>query len=135
VARWFLCVPATSAESERTFSLAGSIVSSMRARLSGDRVNDLVLLQRHLAQAADTAPDRRGHCLVDGTTRSVGYVDLTASASAAVTQDATEVDEGDALNELLQEGSAQFDRDGLLACAAPSDGTELLGADEPTASP
>jgi hypothetical protein len=48
IARWFLCIPVTSAESERTFSLAGLVATSRRSRLSRPIVNDLVLLHRHL---------------------------------------------------------------------------------------
>jgi hypothetical protein len=38
----YLAVPATTAESERLFSLSGAVVSPMRTRLSPERVNQLV---------------------------------------------------------------------------------------------
>jgi hypothetical protein len=52
VARWFLCIPATSAESERTFSLAGRVVSPLRTRLAGERVHDLTILASELRRDA-----------------------------------------------------------------------------------
>jgi len=41
-ARRYLAVPATTAESERLFSLSRAVVSPMRTRLSPERVNQLV---------------------------------------------------------------------------------------------
>ena len=52
------CIPATSAESERTFSLAGLLVSPARTRLSPQRLNDLLLLRRHLTRESETSPGR-----------------------------------------------------------------------------
>jgi hypothetical protein len=52
VARWLLCIPATLAESERTFSLAGRLVSPLRTRLAGDSVHELTLLASQLRRSA-----------------------------------------------------------------------------------
>jgi hypothetical protein len=60
VARWVLCIPATSAESERTFSLSGRIVSPLRTRLAGDRVHDLTLLASELRRRATLVAAARG---------------------------------------------------------------------------
>lgn len=111
IARWFLCIPATSAESERTFSLAGWLVSSTRTRLSGKRVNDLVLLRRHLS------------CKDEGDSSSERTI-------AAETSGSEESDEGDRMAELVDEGILDVSPDGILvpACdhklldAQPTDG-------------
>ena len=44
LARKLLCIPSTSAASERTFSTAGNIISDKRSRLSSDMVQTLVFL-------------------------------------------------------------------------------------------
>jgi len=42
-------VSATSAQSERQFSAAGQLISKLRARLGGDRVDTLILfVQEHV---------------------------------------------------------------------------------------
>jgi hypothetical protein len=102
VARWLLCIPATSAESERTFSLAGWLVSAVRSRLSGDRVNDLVLLRRRLERATE----RRSTCAQGMTIRE----DIEV-----IEQD--EVDEGDRMVELISGGILAVNADGLLVPA------------------
>ena len=44
LARRYLCIPATSAPSERTFSTAGNVVTQKRTRLSPDLVATSVFL-------------------------------------------------------------------------------------------
>jgi len=48
MARNVYCVPATSASSERLFSVAGNVVSDERIKLDPDNVNMLVYLQTNL---------------------------------------------------------------------------------------
>lgn len=115
VARWFLCIPATSAESERTFSLAGWIVAPKRCRLSGARVNNLVLLQRHLltqrgraAMLADDGRDSR-----DAHTPAAQLVDLAAGQEADSEHD-DDNDDGYNINLLLDEGFVQVTNDGVV---------------------
>jgi hypothetical protein len=52
IARWVLCIPATSAESERAFSLPGRLVSPLRTRLKGNRVHDPTRLAGELRRRA-----------------------------------------------------------------------------------
>jgi hypothetical protein len=82
-ARRYLAVPATTAESERLFSLAGAIVSPMRVRLSPARVNDLVVTRAYYAKSK--RPER-GHPEQDTT--DVGEVQ-----SAMLDDDSVTVDE------------------------------------------
>lgn len=49
LARRYLCVPATSAPSERVFSAAGITIANDRARLTPDHANDLVFLRHNWA--------------------------------------------------------------------------------------
>lgn len=44
MARRILCIPATSAASERTFSVAGNIATTKRNRLACEVVQDVVFL-------------------------------------------------------------------------------------------
>lgn len=44
VAKKYLCIPATSAPSERVFSTSGHILSPQRSRLSTENVNMLTFL-------------------------------------------------------------------------------------------
>ncbi len=44
----YLCIPATSIASERTFSTAGNIVTKKRASLGGDTVDILVFLNKNI---------------------------------------------------------------------------------------
>ena len=44
VARKFLCIPATSASSERVFSVAGRVIEKRRNRLTGNNAEDLIFL-------------------------------------------------------------------------------------------
>jgi hypothetical protein len=103
IARWFLCIPATSAESERTFSLAGWLVSSTRARLSGSRVNDLVLLRRYLSRKEEPPPTSAG-------------VEPSNSQGS---------DEGDQMADFIDEGILTVSGDGVLV---PSCDPTLLNA-------
>ena len=48
LAKKVLAVMATSAASERNFSLAGHVVSARRSRLSGSSVNDILFLNNAL---------------------------------------------------------------------------------------
>lgn len=48
LARKYLCIPATSAPSERAFSTGGNIVTCQRATLKPDKVNQLVFLSKNL---------------------------------------------------------------------------------------
>ena len=48
LAKKYLCIPATSAPSERAFSLAGYIANQRRACLLPERVNMLVFLAENL---------------------------------------------------------------------------------------
>jgi hypothetical protein len=41
----YLCVPGTSASSERTFSNGGNTVTDKRSSLTGDHVSDLIVLK------------------------------------------------------------------------------------------
>jgi hypothetical protein len=117
IARWFLCIPATSAESERTFSLAGWLVSSTRARLSGSRVNDLVLLRRHLSREAGPTPAR------------VGSMPNRAEAETDNTEAS---DEGDQMADLIDEGIVNISSDGVLV---PSCDVEVLSAQPNNGAP
>ncbi|KAL6062157.1 RNA polymerase II regulatory region DNA binding [Balamuthia mandrillaris] len=47
VALKYLSIPATSAESERIFSLTGNILSPHRSTLSSQRLNQLVFLKHY----------------------------------------------------------------------------------------
>jgi hypothetical protein len=105
VARWFLCIPATSAESERTFSLAGWLVSSVRARMSGSRVNDLVLLQRRM-----TSGNARRMRRAQGVSTSLDVEGIAPGES----DDVEVVDEGDQMAELVDEGTFVVNADGVL---------------------
>jgi hypothetical protein len=117
MARWFLCIPATSAESERTFSLAGWLVSSTRTRLSGSRVNDLVLLRRHLSREAGPTPAR------------VGSMPNRAEAETDNTEAS---DEGDQMADLIDEGIVNISSDGVLV---PSCDVEVLSAQPNNGAP
>lgn len=44
----YLCVPATSCESERAFSKAGQIISDRRTRLKADVVDKLMFINKNL---------------------------------------------------------------------------------------
>lgn len=48
LARKYLCIPATSAPSERVFSTGGNIVTCQRATLKPDKVDKLVFLATNL---------------------------------------------------------------------------------------
>ncbi|KAG1960983.1 zinc finger BED domain-containing protein 1-like [Pimephales promelas] len=48
LAKKYLCIPATSAPSERAFSTGGNIVTCQRATLKPDKVNQLVFLSKNL---------------------------------------------------------------------------------------
>jgi hypothetical protein len=121
VARWVLCIPATSAESERTFSLAGWLVSAVRARLSGERVNDLILLQRRLTSATEWR-----------TMRAQGMP--SREDMEVVEQDErNEVDEGDRMAELIDEGTLAVSDDGRLVPACDPTLLDAAGSDDWTA--
>lgn len=47
MAKQFLCIPATSAESERSFSTAGNVVTAKRSSLKPSNVNTLVFLNHN----------------------------------------------------------------------------------------
>ena len=48
IARQYLSVPATSAQSERQFSAAGRLISKLRSRLDPDRVDTIIFLYENL---------------------------------------------------------------------------------------
>nr|XP_054600178.1 E3 SUMO-protein ligase ZBED1-like [Nothobranchius furzeri] len=48
LAKKYLCIPATSASSERVFSTGGNVVNCLRASLKPDHVNRLVFLAKNL---------------------------------------------------------------------------------------
>ena len=48
VARQYLSVPATSAQSERQFSAAGRLISKLRSRLDTDRVDTIMFLYKNM---------------------------------------------------------------------------------------
>jgi len=56
LARMILCIPATSASSERTFSRAGLIVTEKRTRLDPKRVNDLLVIHNYYLVSTDLLP-------------------------------------------------------------------------------
>jgi hypothetical protein len=47
-ARMVLAIPATSAPSERAFSAAGNLVTQKRARLSGDKVEEILMVKENM---------------------------------------------------------------------------------------
>ncbi|XP_049763106.1 uncharacterized protein LOC126091866 [Schistocerca cancellata] len=47
VARCILCIPATSAPSERCFSKAGMLLTNRRSQLNTERVSDLLLINNN----------------------------------------------------------------------------------------
>ena len=47
LAKKYLCIPASSTPSERIFSLTGTIVDKKRARLSADKVDMIVFLNKN----------------------------------------------------------------------------------------
>jgi len=47
-ARMVLAIPATSAPSERAFSSAGNLVTQKRARLSGDKVEEILMVKENM---------------------------------------------------------------------------------------
>ena len=49
VAKQFLSVPATSAQSERQFSAAGRLISKLRSRLDPERVDTLIFLYKNMS--------------------------------------------------------------------------------------
>ena len=106
IARWFLCIPATSAESVRTFSLAGLVATSRRSRLSGPHVNDLVLLHRHLTR------ERRA------VGRSSGLaVAAIPSHSIEPQPDISEPIDDELQEALLDDGLVEVDERGILHAA------------------
>lgn len=48
LARKYLCIPATSASSERVFSKGGNVFTCLRSSLKPEQVNRLVLLAKNL---------------------------------------------------------------------------------------
>jgi len=48
VAKQFLSIPATSAQSERQFSAAGRLITKLRARLDPERVDTLIFLYENM---------------------------------------------------------------------------------------
>ena len=48
LAKKYLCIPATSVESERVFSTAGDIVSATRSVLGHDHIDQLIFLKKNL---------------------------------------------------------------------------------------
>ncbi|GAA6085058.1 zinc finger BED domain-containing protein 1-like, partial [Tachysurus ichikawai] len=53
VAKKYLCIPATSAPSERVFSSGGNIVTCLRSCLKPEKVNMLVFLSKNLEYIQD----------------------------------------------------------------------------------
>ena len=48
VARKIMCIPASSAASERDFSMAGFVIQERRTRLDPDTVDDILFMNSHL---------------------------------------------------------------------------------------
>ena len=48
MAKHYLCIPATSAASERNFSIAGLLLQERRSCLKVDNVDDLLFLHKNL---------------------------------------------------------------------------------------
>jgi len=48
LAKKFLCVPASSCESERVFSKAGQLISDRRTRLSSTVVDKILFLNKNM---------------------------------------------------------------------------------------
>ena len=48
LAKKYLCIPATSVESERVFSTAGDIVTATRSVLSHEHIDQLIFLKKNL---------------------------------------------------------------------------------------
>ena len=59
LARRYLCIPATSAASERTFSTSGNVISQKRGRLGGSTVADTVFLHGTWEEAENCAKSKR----------------------------------------------------------------------------
>jgi hypothetical protein len=132
VARWFLCLPATSAESERTFSLAGLVATSRRSRLSGPLVNDLVLLHRHLAR------DRQPPSATRRTLGQASALGVAAAASQSIMPLTAIVEPMDdrALDALLDDGLVEVDERGILHVAdGTTDAEEAVTKSESEANP
>jgi hypothetical protein len=47
LAQFYLLIPASSASSERAFSLSGILLDKKRSRLEPDLVNDIMFLNSH----------------------------------------------------------------------------------------
>ena len=48
LAKKYLCIPASSATSERTFSKSGQLISKLRSRLNPSLVDKIVFLNRNM---------------------------------------------------------------------------------------
>ena len=59
VARRTLCIPATSAPSERAFSVAGLTISKLRSRLKPENASCLIFLKENAELIKEWSGDRR----------------------------------------------------------------------------
>ncbi|MCW5672852.1 MAG: hAT transposon family protein [Hydrogenophaga sp.] len=90
-ARRYLAAPATTAASERLFSLAGVVVGPARTRLGPDRVNELVVTRAYYIKALRDEKDKADEGeqldgMLDEGTVSVdedGYVEAAPNAEAS----------------------------------------------------
>jgi len=88
LARRYLCVPASSAASERFFSVAGNVVTALRNALLGDKAEALACmsfnLRKHppLAKVFDTLPPPRRAASGDSSSASLGHLFRRSRSSA-----------------------------------------------------
>jgi hypothetical protein len=106
VARWVLCIPATSAESERAFSLSGRLVSPLRTRLKGSRVHDLTRIAGELRRRA--AQHAAARSLARAGTPGHDVMRLDADNSGELTIDSDDEDDLRALlGDMTEESSSE----------------------------
>lgn len=109
VSSQFLSISCPPAQSMRTLSLVDSIVSSLRG-------NDVVLLQRHLANVEKSASERQMPSRDDGAAQAASSATTIPAAGQSLLHSIADIDEVEIMDDLLQDGIAGFDEGGLFAC-------------------